>query len=173
MLSLDPRDPGRLRLAAVSLFPEPAAEALRWLWWRREDASSMSGEARTLAQALQLLAARGLSVRAGAGGATKASFHQRALGETIHVRFAVPASDGALALAAGIAARGGSPFPGALPAELWSLPEAAGFASWLLEAWSRGAEVVPDLTFNPKPLRAVEVLIDPGCLPARLLYARA
>src|SRR5581483_5755866 len=61
---------------------------------------------------------------------------------------------------------------GALPAEMWSLPEGAGFASWLLEAW-RSAEVAPDLSLNPKPLRAVEVLLDPGCLPARLREAGA
>jgi SWI/SNF-related matrix-associated actin-dependent regulator 1 of chromatin subfamily A len=166
-LSLDPSDPGRLRLASQGAFPDAAAEALRWLWWRREGAEAMSGEARTLAQAWQLLAARGVPARAGLGAGARVGFHQRALGETIHVRLEEPGAEASLALAASLSARGAVPMPGALPAELWSLPEGAGFASWALEA-ARVAEVAPDLALNPKPLRGVDVLLDPGCLPARM-----
>lgn len=174
-VELDARDPGRLVLASADgrRAPERAIESLRWLWWRRDERERLSGEARTLPQATRLLHEMGLAVEGpradDAWRGACATFHQRALGESVTIRILDAASDAALALAETLAARGAHPHPGALPYDTWTLPPEAGFASWFLDAWSHRARVVPDPTLNPKPLHGVEVQLDPGCLPARLV----
>ena len=175
LISLHAADPGRLVLHGdgARRIPERAAEALRWLWWRRDARDALSGEARTLCQAVQMLHEHGLRAECPrrestlAGGVAR--FRQRALGESVHVQLEDATSDAALALAEGLAARGALPLPGPLPYDTWSVPPDAGFASWFLDAWARGAEVLPDPTLNPKPLAHVDVQLDAGCLPARLL----
>ena len=171
---VDEADPGRLALVGHDggRIPEPVAEALRWLWWKRDGPLRLRGEGRTLAQAAQLLVSRGVALAPPAAtgplAGVRATFHQRALGESIHVKLDAPGSDGALTLAARLSERRATPLPGALPADLWTLPDETGFASWLLGAQAEGADVRPDLQLNPKPLRGVEVHLDQGCLPARL-----
>jgi SWI/SNF-related matrix-associated actin-dependent regulator 1 of chromatin subfamily A len=171
---VDEKDPGRLALVGAEggRIPEPVAEALRWLWWKRDGPLRLTGAGRTLAQAAQLLLARGFALAPPPAGGplagTAAAFHQRALGESVHVKLDAPASEGALLLASRLSERRATPLPGALPADLWTLPDETGFASWLLRAQAEGADVRPDLALNPKPLRGVEVLLDQGCLPARL-----
>ena len=163
---LSERDDGRLALS-ISGVPTEAAEALRWVWWTRAP-EGLVGEARTLPQAIQLLAQHGYHVEGEARDSSlkgaRAVFHQRVLGERIHVKIDAPTSDAGLALAQTLAARDAI----AQPPDLWVLPQGAGFASWLLQAWARGAEIAPDLTLNPKPLKGAEAQIDPGCLPARV-----
>lgn len=170
LIAQDPADPGRVTLLGP-LGPS-ASESLGWVWWRRDSTTSWSGEARTLAQALQLLhdhdapQTGGVAEDASLAGAC-ALFRQRALGEPVAVRLLDAASPAALELARLLADRGARPFPGRLPAELWSVDE-PNFAAWCLLAWRGGAQVCPDPTLNPRPLTGVEVLLDPGCLPGRL-----
>ncbi|HWH08057.1 MAG TPA: hypothetical protein VNX21_02590, partial [Candidatus Thermoplasmatota archaeon] len=162
LVEADPADPGRVLLHGA--LPPEADEALRWLWWRREADDLRSGEARTLAQALHLLHERNLLPPA----APRALFRQRALGESVAVRLLDAGSERALALAKLLADRGARPFPGQLPAELWTLDGEVSFAAWLLLALARGEDVRPDPTLDPRPLAGVEVEMDVGCLPARL-----
>lgn len=162
LVESDPADPGRVLLHGA--LPPEADEALRWLWWRREADDLRSGEARTLAQALQLLHERSLLPPA----APRALYRQRALGEPVAVRLLDAGSDRALALAKLLADRGARPFPGQLPAELWTLESEVSFAAWLLLALERGEDVRPDPTLDPRPLAGTEVEMDVGCLPARL-----
>lgn len=176
LVAADPGDPGRLLLAADGgLVGDEPAERLRWVWWRRLDARRLAGEPRTLAQACQLLLESGCDVRgsppapdAPLAGAL-ALFRQRALGDAVHVRLLAPTSDAALTLARMLADRGARPHAGTLPAEHWTLPDETAFAGWWLEAWRLGAEARADLALNPKPLTGVDVQLDVGCLPARLL----
>ncbi|MFA5862070.1 MAG: DEAD/DEAH box helicase [Candidatus Thermoplasmatota archaeon] len=170
LIALDPTDPGRVTLSGQ--LTESQAESLAWVWWRRDGAASWSGEARTLAQALQLLRdhdapAVAAAPENGSLAGSCALFRQRALGEPVTIRLLDAASIAALELARLLADRGARPFPGRLPAELWSVDEPS-FAAWCLLAWRYGAEVRPDPTLNPHPLTGVEVLLDPGCLPGRL-----
>ena len=165
LVESDPADPGRVLLHGA--LPPEADEALRWLWWRREADDLRSGEARTLAQALQLLHERGHLPAA----APRALYRQRALGEPVTVRLLDAGSDRALALAKLLADRGARPFPGQLPAELWTLDSESSFAAWLLLALERGEDVRPDPTLDPRPLAGVEVEMDVGCLPARVKAA--
>ena len=173
-LALHPDDPTRVCLLGADggTIPDAVAETLRWLWWRRDGPARLVGEGRTLAQAAQLLVARGFPLAPAPGEGplrgTRAVFHQRALGERVHVRLEEPASEGALALAQRLSERRATPAPGVIPADLWTLPDEGGFASWLLAALAEGADVRPDLALNPKPLKGVAVHLDQGCLPARL-----
>src|SRR5205823_1595976 len=140
--------------------PDAVAETLRWLWWRREPDGALSGEVRTVAQALMHLAEKGARPVSG----ESAAFRQRALGETVFVRFADPASDAALALAKLLADRGARPLTGELPCAWWTADEAA-FGAWLLLS---GIPACADATLHARPLEGVEVELDAGCLPARI-----
>ncbi len=151
--------------------PEPVIESLRWLWWQRDSSTCLSGESRTLAQSLQMVYVRGFTAKPVARDATLSAagalFHQRALGEVVHVRVLAPGSDAGIALARTLLDAGARPYAGAKPPADWTLTD-EGFATWLVASGLHGARIVADTTLNPKPLRGVTVQLDVGCLPARL-----
>lgn len=165
--------PGRLALAppAGEVVSAEAGTVLRWFWWSPRGDGAFEGDSRTLARAAAMLLEGGVALAARASSAAlagaRAGFHQRALGEDVHVEVADATGAPAIALAARLAQAGARPAPGAWPPTLWAVPEAA-FAPWLLQCLAEGASVAPDATLNPRPLRGVTVLLDVGCLPARL-----